>query len=244
MELFFSDDICGSTVRLDAEESVHCVKVLRHRAGDTVFIIDGRGTLLECTLTDDSPKGAEARIEKRSAGWGAHGYRLTAAVCPTKNADRYEWFVEKATELGVDSIVPVIGEHSERRVYKTDRLRKLVRSAAKQSLKAAVPVVEEPVGCLGFIESLAGRDCLKLIAYCDEDCARRTSIMEALDSYDGSEIVFLVGPEGDFSADEVRAAMAAGFIPVHLGASRLRTETAAVAATAAVYFNRMEKDNK
>ena len=238
MELFYCCDIDGAYCRLDAEESGHCVKVLRHREGDAISVIDGEGTLYRCVLTDASPRSAVARIESAEHGWGSHPYHLTLAVCPTKNNDRYEWFAEKATEVGVDVIAPVIGEHSERRVFKTDRVRKILISAAKQSLKAAVPVLMEPVSVRDFISSCPA-DSLKLIAYCFEGEVPRTSIKSALEGAGDRDIVVMIGPEGDFSTAEASAALAAGFIPVHLGASRLRTETAAVTAAEAAYFNCM-----
>ncbi|MBR6345821.1 MAG: 16S rRNA (uracil(1498)-N(3))-methyltransferase [Bacteroidales bacterium] len=273
MELFYSSDIEGDIVCLGSEESSHCTRVLRHRPGDEVYIIDGRGTLLRCRLESAS----SARIIERTPSWNAHPYDLTIACCPTKNNDRYEWFVEKAVEIGVDRIVPVIGEHSERKVYKTDRARRIAVSAAKQSLKAAVPLIDEAVSVLEFIESSAmpaafksvdavgtlpvasapassltprgavqGVDAprnvsdayaLKLIACCFEGEVPRTSVVDALRAYDGWEVVVLIGPEGDFSPAEVSAAVAAGFVPIHLGPSRLRTETAAITAAEAVYLH-------
>ena len=243
MELFFSQDIEGGICRLDKDESGHCVKVLRHRAGDEISVIDGCGTLYRCRITDDSPKGVEASVLSCEEEWGSHPYRLHMAVCPTKNNDRYEWFTEKACEIGLDEISPVIGEHSERKVFKTARAEKILVSAAKQSLKAAVPSVHEPVSVKEFIARAtdAGPDgVLRLIAYCfeDENVPRR-SIKEVLEGYEGNEIVILIGPEGDFSKAEADLALANGFIPVHLGDSRLRTETAALAAVSAVYFRYM-----
>ena len=270
MELFYSDDIDFSCCRLDAEESVHCVRVLRHRVGDTIHVIDGEGTLLTCRLTDDNPRGAEAAILERQAGWGAHPYRLTVGCCPTKNNDRFEWFVEKATEVGVDRIVPLIGEHSERKVYKPERARRIALSATKQSLKACIPEIAEPVSVKEFIARETpgqaggdvghdggdvghdGRDVgqagetvmpgsdrasLRLIAYCFEDAEHpRTSIKEALSSFRGTDVTVLIGPEGDFSPQEAALALRCGYIPVHLGPSRLRTETAALTAVQAVYL--------
>ena len=264
MELFYAYKVSDGFAFLDAEESGHLVRVLRHRAGDNIDVIDGCGSLLHCVLNDDSPKGAVARVVSEVPGWGSHPYYLRMAVCPTKNIDRYEWFVEKATELGVDEFVPVIGEHSERRVVRLDRLQKIAVSAAKQSLKGAVPVVSDVVSVNDFIGGSTG---IKLIAYCSDDVAARGSIVDflaatACDSVaDGecryrtpfsfgvrtcpfpaaeekavAEITILIGPEGDFSQEEVRAALDAGFVPVHLGPSRLRTETAALTAVEAVYF--------
>ncbi len=280
MEIFYSRDIDGRICRLDEDESVHCVKVLRHREGDDVHVIDGEGTLYNCRLLDASPKAAEAEIISVEPDWGSHPYFLQMAVCPTKNADRYEWFAEKATELGVDVITPTIGDHSERKIFKTDRLKRILLSASKQSLKGAVPQVDEPVSLSDFIRSFADAAGIKLIACCYEGEEKRISIDDALKAFDGSEnewqedgkrnvsakpacqwsgrlpdttfhgpdtvgqteqnkprIVVLIGPEGDFSREEVELAIKCGFKPVHLGPSRLRTETAALAAVAAVYFH-------
>ena len=266
MELFYAYKVSDGFAFLDAEESGHCVRVLRHRVGDAVEVIDGSGSLLHCELSDASPKEAVARVVSETPGWGAHPYHLTMAVCPTKNIDRYEWFVEKATELGVDEIVPVIGDHSERRVVRVDRLRKIAVAGAKQSLKGAVPIVSDVVSVKDFIGGSTG---IKLIAYCSDDVAARGSIMDILAAAAKSSaagkgqvpapekrgagylhsptdrlapaaaasVTVLIGPEGDFSQEEVRAALDAGFVPVHLGPSRLRTETAALTAVEAVYFS-------
>ena len=237
MELFYAFDADGRTCRLDAEESGHCCRVLRHRSGDEIHVIDGLGTLYRCRLTDDSPKGAEAEVLESFPGWGGHPYHLTIACCPTKNNDRFEWFVEKATEVGVDRIVPTIGDRSERKVYKTDRAARIALSATKQSLKARIPAIAVPLNVKDFICMEEARDDkLKLIAYCFEGDTKRISIQEALQNYDGDDITVLIGPEGDFSPEEARLALEHGYIPVHLGASRLRTETAAVLAATAVYL--------
>ena len=239
MELFYSRDIDGGICRLDKDESGHCAKVLRHRCGDEIAVIDGCGTLYRCRITCDNPKGVEAMVLSSEESWGGHPYSLHLAVCPTKNNDRYEWFAEKACEVGVDMISPIIGEHSERRIFKTARLEKILVSAAKQSLKAAIPVVNEPVSVKEFIRDQEGQ-ALKMIAYCFEDeSIPRRSIKEVLEGYEGTEILVMIGPEGDFSKEEAQMALEAGFIPVHLGASRLRTETAAVTAAEAAYFRYM-----
>ena len=255
MEVFFAYEADGRFCRLDADESGHCCRVLRHRAGDEIHVIDGLGTMFRCRLVDDNPTGAEAEVLEAFPGWGGHSYRLTVACCPTKNNDRFEWFVEKATEIGVDRIVPTIGERSERKVYKTDRALRIALSATKQSLKSRIPEITEPVSVKDFIQisplaSLGRNDnppchsepaeqakeSLKLIAYCFEGDTKRISIQEALRSFDGKDVTILIGPEGDFSPEEARLAVEHGYIPVHLGASRLRTETAAVLAATAVYL--------
>lgn len=239
MEIFWTEDIAGGICRLGEEESAHCVRVLRHRAGDRINIIDGHGTMYECTLVADSPKGAEARIEQAHQNWGGHPYDLTMAVCPTKNIDRYEWFAEKATEFGVDRIVPVIGEHSERKILKPERMNRILLSATKQSLKASIPELSDTISVREFIESTAGTEALKLIAYCFEDGQERTSIREVLEKNDAKEVIVLIGPEGDFSREEADAAVAAGYVPVHIGESRLRTETAALASVSMVYYRNL-----
>lgn len=240
MELFYSQDIEGGICRLDHDESGHCIRVLRHRAGDEISVIDGRGTLHKCRITSDSHKGVEAAVVDSISDWGGHPYRLHLAVCPTKNNDRYEWFAEKACEMGFDELSPIIGDHSERRILKTPRVEKILISASKQSLKAAVPVVNEPVSVKEFIEANADKDGLKLIAYCfDDERVPRRSIKEVLGGYDGTDVTVMIGPEGDFSHEEAELALKAGFIPVHLGSSRLRTETAAITAAAAAYFRYM-----
>lgn len=238
MEVFYAFEVAGGMCWLDAEESAHCTRVLRHRAGDEVHVIDGAGTMYRCTLVSDSPKGAEAAVVEAFPDWGGHPYRLTVACCPTKNNDRFEWFVEKATELGVDRIVPVIGDRSERRIYKSGRARKIALSAAKQSLKARIPEVSDALSLKDFLRA-EGRDdtALRLIACCFEDESPRVSVRDALAAFPGREVSVLIGPEGDFTPEEVRLAVSLGYRPVHLGASRLRTETAAVTATAAVYLH-------
>lgn len=238
MELFYSSDISDGICRLEDDEASHCVKVLRHKAGDEINVIDGRGTLMKCSIIEASPKCTACSIMVSTPFWGSHPYSLTLAVCPTKNADRYEWFAEKACEIGVDVVVPLIGERSERKVYKTDRLRRILLSAAKQSLKGAVPLVREPLNVKDFLNEPA--EGLKLIAYCFEDEeVPRISIRKALEEYEGCQVTVLIGPEGDFSPEEAALAVAKGYQPVHLGASRLRTETAAVTAASAVYFRYM-----
>ena len=240
MELFYSQDIEGGIVRLNQDESGHCIKVLRHKCGDEISVIDGCGTLYKCRITSDSHKGVEAIVLELQSDWGGHPYNLHLAVCPTKNNDRYEWFAEKACEIGFDTLSPIIGDHSERRILKTPRVEKILVSAAKQSLKAAVPVVNEPVSVKEFIKSEAEAEGLKMIAYCFEDeRVPRRSIKEVLEESEEREIIVMIGPEGDFSKAEAEMALAAGFIPVHLGASRLRTETAALTAASAAYFRYM-----
>lgn len=246
MEIFYTENIEGGMAFLGEEESAHCVKVLRHRSGDLITVVDGLGTMYECRLTGDSPKAAVASVTGETTEWNAHPYVLDMAVCPTKNNDRFEWFAEKATEVGLDIISPIIGERSERKVFKPERTRKVVLSAMKQSLKAKLPTVEEPVSVKDFLRKDSPETPhLKLICYCFEGQeAERKHINTVLDDFDsivsdGSvpRITVMIGPEGDFSPEEASLAISRGYVPVHLGPSRLRTETAAITAATAVYLH-------
>ncbi len=255
MELFFCKDISAGALTLDREESNHCVKVLRHRKGDEINIVDGASTLYRCVIVDDDPKGVIFEIRDRVEGYGSHPYHLHMAVAPPKNIDRFEWFAEKATEIGVDEITPLFGDYSERKVFKPERVERLLIAAAKQSHKGAVPELHEAAKVRDFITASAGSDALKLICYCDdtETLGRvKISVREALrglraaavsDETDGAlsspvgrEVIIMIGPEGDFSRSEMVAAISAGWQPVSLGESRLRIETAALTAVAAVYL--------
>lgn len=256
---------------LTEEESRHCAKVLRHAAGDIINVIDGSGTLYTCRIMECG-RQVVCSVESFEEDFGTHGYHLTMAVCPTKNIDRYEWFLEKATEMGMDVVVPVMGEHSERRVVKPERLEKILVSAAKQSLKGAVPCLRDAITVKQFIKESSLLPGVKLIAHCGE--GGKITLREAVAAADAGTdtvaradaqadactvasevscvagdipsvvggacvkpcITILIGPEGDFSPAEVEAAVKAGFKPLTLGESRLRTETAAVAAVAGVYF--------
>lgn len=259
MELFYSKTIVnlkgesigdlepeiGNFCILDSAESVHCTRVLRHSDGDIINIIDGRGNMLECRLVLGK-KEQRAEILSIKSNFGDHNYFLTMAVCPTKNIDRYEWFLEKATEIGADEFVPVIGEHSQRRRLNTERLEKILISASKQSLKAFVPKLKGDISVLDFIKDCKAN--IKLIAHCNGD--NRCAIWDALNNKkvlpeidnalntvsDKESIAILIGPEGDFSNTEINYARERGFIAVHLGESRLRTETAAMLAASSVYM--------
>lgn len=236
MELFYSDNVGGSSLTLTPEDSLHCARVLRHRTGDIINVIDGLGTMFECKVVSDNPRLVTADILSSTPQWHSHPYRLTMAVCPTKNNERFEWFVEKAVEVGVDAICPLEGERSERRVYKAERAAKIALSAAKQSLKASLPVIADMQTVKDFLNG--PRSGLKAIACCfdDPDTPRR-SLMNLLTENAGKtgEVTILIGPEGDFSAEEASLAIRNGYVPVHLGESRLRTETAAVVALTQVY---------
>jgi 16S rRNA (uracil1498-N3)-methyltransferase len=226
---FFAPDI-ESTGLLPEQESVHCCRVLRMKAGDCLTVVDGAGHIFECMLTDANPRSASVEIISKSDEIKAWRPRITLAVAPTKNGDRMEWLVEKAVEMGIDEIILLNCQHSERRKFNIDRLRKIAISAMKQSLKATLPNIPDMIDFKLFISSV--KECDRYMGYCDKDYPRREFVKE----YDGrKDVTILVGPEGDFSPEEVQIAVEAGFIPVTFGNTRLRTETAALYAVAAVH---------
>lgn len=226
MNLFYTPDITPPLYTLAEEESRHCVRVLRLGAGDTVHLTDGRGNLYTARITDPNPKKCAVEIVETVAEWGRRDYSLTMAVAPTKNIERYEWFLEKATEVGCDVFVPIETDHSERRVIKPEREMRVITGAVKQSLKAYHPALEP----LTAVSELIARpfDGAKLIAHCDAAVAGRRYISECIAK--GDNVLILIGPEGDFSPEEVNFAVQNEFTEISLGASRLRTETAALDA--------------
>lgn len=231
MQLFYAPDITLPAYTLNEEESAHCMKVLRLTAGDTLHLTDGRGNLYRAVLEQPHPKHCTVRIEETVPAFSHRSYELTVAVAPTKNTERYEWFLEKATEIGIDRIIPIECRHSERRTLRSDRGDRIVTSAMKQSLKAYRPAVDEMTPVKDVIAMpFHGK---KLIAHCAAD-GRRTFIGDAIGA--GDPVLILIGPEGDFSDEEIAAARAAGFTEISLGESRLRTETAALTSVAIVSF--------
>lgn len=246
--LFLTPDLSSDLLVLPEEESKHCVKVLRMRSGDPLMLTDGLGTLCHAQVLQADPKGCTVTITQRIPNYGRRNHHLHIAVAPTKNNERLEWFVEKAVEIGIDEITPLICDHSERRVLKTDRLEKIIDSAMKQSLKAYRPTLNQPTPFKTFIENLSSyptsnsslsektvnpdqTDPLRLICYCDGD---RKSLHDLYRP--GQSAIVLIGPEGDFSPEEIHLALSNDFHPVTLGPCRLRTETAALYATTAINF--------
>ena len=243
MELFYSKTVSDGGRVLDAEESGHCVKVLRHRRGDTIHVVDGHGMLYDCTITDADPRAVTFEVVRQVENYGSHDYWLEMAVCPPKNIDRFEWFAEKATEIGVDRISPLFGDYSERKVFKPERIERILISAAKQSHKGTIPELIPATTVKEFLQQ--PREGLKFICYCDEATGKvdikevladAQSVMPGSDRASQPKITIMIGPEGDFSRAEVALALERGWQPVSLGDSRLRIETAALVATAAVYL--------
>lgn len=222
---------------LPDEEAQHCVRVLRLKEGEEVEVVDGKGYLHLCRILNANAKNCAVEIVGTTDVKPHWGCRITVAIAPTKNMDRMEWMAEKVTEMGVDRIVPLLCRYSERKVLKTERLRKILVAAMKQSLKATLPQLDDLTPFDDFMKALP--DGQRFIAYCDPAIPRRDFVKECLPE---SDVTILVGPEGDFSQPEIRAALDAGFIPVSLGDSRLRTETAGVFACAAIHtINQLKK---
>jgi 16S rRNA (uracil1498-N3)-methyltransferase len=231
MQLFYTSKISenDSNFSFDKDESKHIVKVLRKKIGDSFHITNGKGWLFEAELSRADAKHCAVNILSKSFQ-AKRDYNLHLAVAPTKMNDRYEWFLEKATEIGIDTITPIICDHSERKVVKTDRFEKIIQSAMKQSLQSYLPVLNAPISFKDFIYKQ--HTCIKCIAHCEE--TNRKSLKSQLKQKE--DYLILIGPEGDFSVKEIEMALQHGFIPVTLGETRLRTETAAIAACHSIVF--------
>ncbi len=229
MQLFYNPTLDNSFKQFffSAEESRHIVKVLRKKEGDILHITNGRGYLFEAKILETDLKKCKAQIisEEKSI---PKRHKLHLVVAPTKMNDRYEWFLEKATEIGVDEITPIICERSERKTVKTNRLERIVQSAMKQSLQTVLPKLNPPIAYKDFLNEEAKG--LKFIAHCGEGEKMELKRRVAADK----DITILIGPEGDFSASEITSAIEKGFVPVALGNTRLRTETAAIVACSVV----------
>ncbi|MFI3328556.1 MAG: 16S rRNA (uracil(1498)-N(3))-methyltransferase [Rikenellaceae bacterium] len=241
MQLFYAPNFTSPLYTLPEDESKHCVRVLRLEVGATLHITDGRGTMFRCVVEDAHPKRCTVRVVEQTDNYDKLPYNLTIAVAPTKNTDRYEWFLEKATEVGVATITPIISAHSERKTLKHERELRVITSAMKQSLKAYHPTLDPLTTFADFIKKFSGDSAQKFIAHCNEPQAKN-GVKANLSTLvkKGGEIVVMIGPEGDFSPEEVKAALAAGFTEVALGTQRLRTETAALMAVSMVAINNME----
>lgn len=225
---FYAPEI-EATGTLPETESGHCCRVLRMKEGEHIFVTDGQGHRFECVILDAHPKHTAVEIltiEEISPWWG---FRLEICVAPSKNTERMEWLIEKAVEIGVDRIVLMKCSRSERKAIRTDRLEKIAVSAMNQSLKTNKPIIEDPIPFKDLInDSFSGFKCL---GYCDEAYPLRNFAKE----YNGGNVRILIGPEGDFSPEEVAMAVEKGYMPVTFGGSRLRLETAALYAAVAAH---------
>ncbi|MBI3511893.1 MAG: 16S rRNA (uracil(1498)-N(3))-methyltransferase [Bacteroidetes bacterium] len=233
MPCFYYKDLSVHTVILSEEESKHAVRVLRLKSGDKVELIDGAGTRAHGEIDDAHPKKCSILILDRKKENTGRNYSLHLAIAPTKNTDRLEWFVEKAAEIGIDKITLLQCSHSERKKMGTDRLEKLAVSAMKQSGQSFLPHINPLTDLKKFLDELPKKG-LRFIAHCRD--GEKTSLKEELlhDKHATKEIIILIGPEGDFSKEEILAAMFTGFKEISLGNTTLRTETAALMAVTSV----------
>ena len=231
MQLFYSPLLTQdhTTYTFDKEESHHIVKVLRKKNGDNLMVTNGKGFMFTTTVTADNDRKCSVQIEdfdfeERQA------FHIHLAVAPTKMNERYEWFLEKATEIGIHEITPIFCDHSERKQIKLERYEKIIQAAMKQSLHRYMPILHEAVSFKTFLEREDSSH--KYIAHCEE--TDKTLLKNAIPK--GGSYTLLIGPEGDFSTSEIQSALKANYQPVSLGNTRLRTETAAVVATHSFVF--------
>lgn len=226
--IFYTPDIL-SNPELPAEEAQHCIKVLRKKEGDEILLTDGKGNFYDAEIVQANPKHCIVHITKSVFQEKNRNFNLQIAFAPTKNIDRVEWFAEKATEIGTDRFSPILCQYSERKEIKPQRIEKILVSAMKQSQKAHLPQLDEMQPFSQLIKQEF--DGQKFIAHCYPQ--EKPTLKEAYKK--GMNALILIGPEGDFSEKEVEEAIRAGFQPISLGESRLRTETAALAACHAIH---------
>ena len=231
MHIFYTTLIQNDHAVLDAAESHHCVKVLRLTNGDSVQVIDGKGGFYDAIIEKADHRQCLLKLTGIRKDFEKRNYHLHIALAPTKNIDRFEWFVEKCTEIGIDEITPIICEHSERKILKIDRIQRVIVAAVKQSIKAYIPTFNPPLSFAEFIEkeSVSSH---KFIAHCYE--GKKELLVDSCKP--GDSVLIMIGPEGDFTSEEVNFAISEGFSGLSLGNSRLRTETAGVVACHSVYF--------
>jgi 16S rRNA (uracil1498-N3)-methyltransferase len=230
MYLFYVPSLDVQDCFLTDEESRHCIKVLRLQKDDLIEVVDGKGNFYHAKITFPDPKKTRFAILKTQHEFGKRNHYLHIAVAPTKNIERLEWFIEKATEIGIDEITPILCQHSERKIINHDRLNKVITSAIKQSLKAYHPQLNQLTSLSSLIKT--STEAQKWIAHCAE--GEKVSLKEAL--VPQNKYLILIGPEGDFSPQEINIALENGFQAITLGNSRLRTETAALEACFEVNF--------
>ncbi len=223
MQLFYKPNIQSNTI-LSEQESKHCIRVLRMQQGDSLQIIDGKGGLYTCEIIEPHYKRCAVKIVEEIQDFGKRDYYIHIAIAPTKNLDRIEWFLEKCVEIGVNEVSFLYCQHSERKVLKLERLEKIAISAMKQSLKTYLPKLNELTSFDQFVKN--NQQTSKMIAHLEED--ERNSIQSLQHSQ--QDYCILIGPEGDFSLEEIKLAYNHDFKAVTLGNSRLRTETAGIVA--------------
>jgi len=224
MQLFYVSKITGDKIILDETESKHAIRVLRLNAGDMVQVIDGKGGFYTAEITSSHPKNCELTVMEKQEQFGKRPFTLHIGIAPTKNIDRFEWFLEKATEIGIDEITPLLCEHSERKTIKPERLEKILISAMKQSVKSYLPKLNNLVSLEEFLQNTS--ESKKFIAHCFD--GKKPHLKNEISKQE--DITILIGPEGDFSWAEIQLAGKNGYREVSLGPARLRTETAGIVA--------------
>ncbi|CAA0215935.1 Ribosomal RNA small subunit methyltransferase E [Tenacibaculum maritimum] len=232
MQLFYNPQILKDTklIAFSKDESRHIVRVLRKKEQDTLHITNGKGYLFTAKITIASDKKCIAAIVKTEQKEKHWNYYLHVAIAPTKNNDRLEWFLEKATEIGIDEITPIICQNSERKIVKMERLEKIIHAAAKQSLKYTMPILNPPLKFTDFIQQ--DFDEKVCIAHCGE--GNKTLLKNIVTPTE--KLTIFIGPEGDFSSEEIQQSIEKGFLAISLGKSRLRTETAGLMAVQNIAF--------
>jgi 16S rRNA (uracil1498-N3)-methyltransferase len=235
MQLFYTPELTPETKHytFSKEESKHIVRVLRKKENDILHITNGKGFMFTAKITIADQKNCTIEITSHKFQ-KPKSYKLHLAVAPTKMNDRYEWFLEKATEIGIDTITPIVCDHSERKVIKVERFEKIIQSATKQSLSAYFPELKPAISFSDFIK--VNSDDQLFIAHCEED--KKQALKQALQPQ--KDVTILIGPEGDFSTKEIALALENSYVPVTLGETRLRTETAAIVACHSVAFINQE----
>jgi 16S rRNA (uracil1498-N3)-methyltransferase len=229
MHTFYFPDLSDNIILLNEDESKHAVRVLRLVIGAEVMLVDGKGTRAFAKVMEDHPKRCTLEITERKQETTERNYRLHLAIAPTKNLDRLEWFIEKATEIGIDSIILISCDHSERFTVKVDRMEKVTVSAIKQSQQSWLPEIKGVISFKEFIASVPS-NAQRFIAHCAD--SEKSPLKNTIKP--GGDVYILIGPEGDFSSNEISLAVEKGFLPVTLGERRLRTETAALVAVMTV----------
>jgi len=231
MHTFYVSDLSPNNITLDEDESKHAIRVLRLVIGSEVILVDGKGTRAIAVVNEDHPKRCSLEIQTREKEKSDRAYKLHIAIAPTKNLDRLEWFIEKATEIGIDSIILIGCEHSERFTVKMERMEKVTVAAIKQSQQSWLPTVTGVVSFKEFLKSVP-LNAQKFIAHC---ATGEKKILKVDFNLEG-DIYILIGPEGDFSIPEIELAIAHQFAAVTLGTRRLRTETAALVAVMSIHL--------
>ncbi len=232
MQVFYSPEITDGNFFLNKTESYHCIKVLRLKENEIINLTDGKGGLYEARIISGSPFKCEVQVIKRIESQNKRNFYLHIAIAPTRSTDRFEWFIEKATEIGIDEITPLICSRSEKKTVKPERIRNIFISSMKQSLVATMPRLNEIKNFEEFVSEPVKTGCSKYICHCAD--GQRHKLNDIYTA--GSDVLGVIGPEGDFTPGEIRFAEKNNFLSVTLGNNRLRTETAGVVICQIINF--------